>query len=256
MLVGDADDRSVWLPEYGTWVDQEVKFHFGVSIRHENCFEFSLAPPERLLRWLLEDPGHIVIPDDWPPDPSSKSVPLREELFGRRGPEAQDAARRTALDALREGGVESSEKKWWAFEGFTEVDCLLETQKAVIAFEGKRTERQSARVYWLPDRNQVVRNIEAVEQYAERWGKAFAFILVVEQAAKEEEEIVLQSVEASLPHLKKSEREELMRHFLGCITWGEACEATVPYSDYSSLPHTVCDVVERWRAQRQEGVRF
>jgi hypothetical protein len=74
-------------------------------------------------------------------------------------------------------------------------------------------------------------------------------MLMVEQNAEVEQRAVLDSLDGSLPHLSPNERQELIGHFLGCITWREACEATSPYSDWDSLPDMVRDVVARWRTR-------
>jgi hypothetical protein len=33
-------------------------------------------------------------------------------------------------------------------------------------------------------------------------------------------------INSSLPHFSAAEREELMNHYLGCVTWQAICEAT------------------------------
>ena len=38
--------------------------------------------------------------------------------------------------SLNRNGPEKSAGQWWAFEGFTEVDCCLQTDKLVLLIEG------------------------------------------------------------------------------------------------------------------------
>ena len=84
----------------------------------------------------------------------------RKKLF-----DGEKAIQEEALRELERHGPEKSERKWWAFEGFTSVDCLLETDKIVIGIEGKRTETgQSKSVSWYKNRDQLIRNIEALQQ--------------------------------------------------------------------------------------------
>jgi hypothetical protein len=157
-LVDDADDRGIWLQPYQRWVDRELRQWFGVEVEYEACFEFLLAPPNNLLVWLLNHPEQLVPRDDWRKSMRNQDhILLREQLLGEHGETAQMQAKRLATEALNRYGVEKSDKRWWAFEGFTKVDCLLETQKTVFVFEGKRTEPQSPAVSWLPRRNQVIR---------------------------------------------------------------------------------------------------
>ena len=141
-----------------------------------------------------------------------------------------------ALNELESKGPERSARRWWAFEGFTEVDCLIETDRFVIAVEGKRTEKGPAEsISWYPKRNQIIRNIEVLQQYAN--GKLYGVIMIEE---KGEFKLSNEEIAESLPHLSVNKREELLEHFFGVITWKDLCEKTSV--DYDKQPNTIYDI--------------
>ena len=150
---------------------------------------------------------------DWPRS-------LRVYAFPRIGARARDPARRT-----------ESARQWWSFEGFTEVDCCLETDKLVLLIEGKRTESLSESTAWYSGRNQLHRNLEAARDLAA--GREFGVFVIGEE---EIPETALGSSEAGLPHLNTAGRAELMSHYLGTLTWSQVCQVTG--IDYRSLPRT------------------
>jgi hypothetical protein len=104
--------------------------------------------------------------------------------------------------------------KWWAFEGFTEVDCYLETDRFLLFVEGKRTEPLSESTVWYKGRNQLIRNLEVAEELAGT--KDYGVMLISEDPMPEPTHA---EVDTSLPHLSPEHRDELMKHFLGCRTW-------------------------------------
>jgi hypothetical protein len=75
----------------------------------------------------------------------------------------ESAVRDEALKELTKVGAAGSKYKWWAFEGFTSVDCWLETETLLLLIEGKRTDTVSASTDWYPIRNQVVRILEGAQ---------------------------------------------------------------------------------------------
>lgn len=191
----------------------------------ENSFEARIAPTQSFLRWLIENPDQMVWSNI---KTSQQTTDARKALFA-----GDRKIQRIALDLLAAKGPEKSAHKWWAFEGFTEVDCLIETDKLLLAIEGKRTEEGPSRsISWYPQRNQVVRNLEVVQ--AKAAGKPFGVILVDE---KGDFRLSEQDVNNSLPHLSPVQRQALTHHFLGTTTWQKICEATG--LDYSKLPHTI-----------------
>jgi len=142
-----------------------------------------------------------------------------------------------ALILLRNNHVRNPNRDWWVFEGFTKVDCLIETENLVLAIEGKRTEEgPSLSIDWYPQRNQLVRNLEALKQYGK--SKEYALILIDEEGNYQLEESMFI---ASLPHFSSEERTELRKHYLGNITWKQVCIATG--INYSELPNTINDLI-------------
>ena len=158
----------------------------------------------------------------------------REDLLGWHGVEKQAAAQSEALAGLELNGAERSHGKWWSFEGTTSVDCFLETENLILLVEGKRTEPLSTSVNWYPGRNQLVRNLEVAQELAV--SKQFAVVVIAEEnIGSLSQEVII----TSLPHFSPGDRQALMRHYLGCLTWRQVCKAVnIPYE---SLPNTVPD---------------
>ncbi len=211
---------------------------FHVSL--EACFEHALPPPAAFLEWLIENPKRM----QWP----SKSHAVfgravqrhRRDLFGFNGQEAAESAKREALKELSDLGPEGCKRKWWAFEGFTIADCCLETETMILAIEGKSREKVSYSTSWYPQRNQIVRELESLQQAA--GDKQYALMVIEENAG---EDIDLGTVAAGLPHLSAAKRRELMKHYLGTTTWNVVCAATGV--NFRRLPDTSYDVALRLR---------
>lgn len=192
----------------------------------DKYFERKLAPPERFLEWLILNPSKLKWPEGTKYGDDTRKK--REDLIKN-----DTAIQREALQNLKQYGAEQSYKKWWAFEGFTSVDCLIETDKILLAVEGKRTEKgPSESVSWYPQRNQLIRNLETLQQYAQ--GRIFAVVMIDEKGNYQFDDA---DIKSSLPHFTEEERKELISHFLGAFTWKEVCLKTGV--DYSSLPDTV-----------------
>jgi hypothetical protein len=135
------------------------------------------------------------------------------------------------LDELAEAGPNRSARVWWAFEGSTSVDCYIKTEKFNLYVEGKRTESLSKTIDWFPTRNQFVRNLESAREHS--GCEPFACILMSESPIT----VTPDRIAAGLPHLTLLERDELLKHYLGNITWKEACDVTgVCFED---LPDTL-----------------
>lgn len=210
------------------------------SIELERCFEFSVAPGASFLRWLVENPDRLT----WPLSEgrrlsySATTQARREALVGLVSDSARSEAQASALRSLDRNGPEKSSRRWWAFEGFTEVDCCIETDRAVLIVEGKRTESLSESTAWYSGRNQLHRNLEAARELAA--GREFGVLVVGEQEIPES---AIGNPEAGLPHLTAAERAELMSHYLGSLTWAQVCAATG--IEYDSLPRNVARRVRR-----------
>jgi NAD-dependent deacetylase len=176
-----------------------------------NAYEVPAPPPAAFLRWLLKNPEKLT----WP-----KVARGRERVFGRLTQQnrkhllaGEPFARRQGLEELARVGACGSRRKWWAFEGFTSVDCLLETKSLLLLTEGKRTEPIANSTDWFPDRNQIIRNLEVAQALAN--GRNFAVLLCAERP----EELPEKAWTNGLPHFSPAEIKELKRHYLGCATW-------------------------------------
>jgi hypothetical protein len=229
-----------------SYADRELR----ETIPLEGCFEASLPPPEGFLRWLIEHPDRMV----WPLDRSGARMRFgpetqlrREQLFGQHGPAAQAEARQIALGELARVGARGSERKWWAFEGFTSIDCWLETDRLVLCVEGKRRDVLSPSTSWYPGRNQLLRNLEVTREQAS--GREYAVLVLAEQA---EEALSPEAIAASLPHLSTPVREDLETHYLGCATWSALCRGVG--ISYDALPDTVEAVVLAGRHGDRDGI--
>jgi len=195
-----------------------------------SCFERPVPPPTEFLRWLIKHPEQMT----WPTTRKTRkrfreaTQERREKLFA-----GQHDALQEALDCLAECGAMGSRGQWWAFEGFTNVDCCLETQSLMLFIEGKRTESLSSSTEWYAARCQLIRNIESVKDMA--GNKQYGVLLITEDA------VTLSDLDArfsdSLPHLTHTERAELKKHFLGCLQWRDLCRVTG--LEFEKLPDVV-----------------
>jgi hypothetical protein len=185
------------------------------------CFEYPVHPPRALLQWFVEHP-HLLT---WPKGQtySAATTQSRKALVCDvpAGSRAAAQAQARELAATRPTGA----REWWRFEGTSMIDCVLLTDALVVTVEGKRTEPLSPATDWYPKRSQLVRNLEAAKQLAK--GRAWASMLVSEKPVAEGTDAALESVlPAGAPHLVPEERHELHAHYLGNLTWREACQAT------------------------------
>jgi hypothetical protein len=210
----------------------------GLSIPLARCFEKPAPPSRALLRWLIENPEQLR----WPERRLRERVVYTTDTQRKRealvdGPDfARAEAQAEALAELARLGPEGSQRRWWAFEGHTEVDCWLETDRLLLFVEGKRTEALSSSTHWFPARNQLVRNLEVVGELAA--GRVAAVLLVSEEPIVE---LTPADVAASSPHLADSDRDALLGRYLGQTTWRALCAQLGV--DYAALPKTIADVL-------------
>lgn len=198
-------------------------------------FERRVPPPTAFLRWLIEHPERMT----WPKkhgkrkDFGEAAQEWREKLLGFRTVKDQQEAKQRALDLLDRYGASKSAQEWWAFEGFTSVDCYLETESLLLFVEGKRTEPLSPSTEWYSARCQLIRNIETAKEMA--GGREYGVLLATEK----ETELGNLDVRAtdSLPHLTEKDRQELSQHFFGCLLWGDICRVTG--LDFTKIPDVV-----------------
>ncbi len=203
--------------------------------RLRGAFESEFAPPASFLGWMLAHPERLTWPKERGGQPRRFVEPtqhLRELLLGG---DAGTQAR--AMQALKRAGAKRSRRQWWAFEGWTSVDCWLETDRLVLFIEGKRTEPIASATDWFPARNQVARNVEVAAELAKQPRKDFGVMVCTEQPVT----LTQDQFNDSLPHLGEAERNELYEHYLGCVTWQQVRDALCPASE---LPASVDMAVE------------
>jgi len=179
----------------------------------------TVAPPAAFLQWLLEQPQRMQVHDRATFGAKSKgALQWRAKLFSD-DPGSVAQAQAEGLRQLSKRLGARGRSKWWAFEGFTHVDCCLITDTCVLFVEGKNTEAVAPSTRWFPQRSQLWRNVEAAKEFA--GGREFAVILAVEQEADGIAALAAgaASLAASYPHLEPGERSELDRHLLGFVTW-------------------------------------
>jgi hypothetical protein len=238
-LSGNLGVLLPWVAEARQYKDRVLKKPpYNIpSIELEKCFERSLPPPQAFLHWLIDHAS----PEAWEKkrlnNVRENTREWRDKLFGLKGADARREAICAARDLLDDRKSDNSEKQWWAFEGFTEVDCYLETDRMILLIEGKRTEPLSQSTDWYDGRNQLLRNVEAIAERA--GGKEFGVILLSEAPMEAPSE---RMIAGSFPHLEEQQREPLMRHFWGCYTWAEACGATGV--NLNDLPKTAMEALK------------
>ena len=189
------------------------------SSRRGKVFERTVAPPLDFLRWLLAHPEAMQVRD--PINFGAKSNVSREwrrKLFSRDAPLVSEA-REEAERHLSKRASLRGRQKWWAFEGFSHIDCCLITDRCVVFVEGKRTEPVSPSTLWFEQRSQIWRNVEVAREFA--GGKQFGVILAVESERDGVAALdaAAHSLTASYPHLPSDQQVDLGRHLLGFMTW-------------------------------------
>jgi hypothetical protein len=252
-LVNKKSTPGFWLPklllsatrnrEYAKLLAHKVRkadssFRGRGGVPASVTLEKELPPPRAFLGWLIKHPERL----NWEEYEKNRSG------FGEKTRKKRDQLPsgglsgkkviREAMEELVRSGSAGSRRKWWAFEGFTSVDCFIETDDLVLLIEGKRTEKVSAATSWYPNRNQVIRNLEVAREVAGP-DRDYAVLLVMEE---EPSKAIVNSrtLTKSLPHMTPEEREQLEGHYLGETTWGTLCDnLAVPFE---SLPNTVSDV--------------
>lgn len=222
------------------WLEKvPVKGPDGQQEEIEGCFERQFAPPSRLLDWCIGHPELLKRPKTPSPDKVTRAARSHRQRLLGDDPQSRADAQNLARQQFALSGSDRSRRAWWAFEGFTSVDCALETPELVLLIEGKRFESVSDAGSWIPGRNQISRNLEVAAAYAEQVQKEYAVLLVGPEGCQAPHDDVLG---AGWPHLPSDRREDLMQHFLGATSWRSVCEA---YGvDYNSLPVTVDDLRE------------
>jgi hypothetical protein len=158
------------------------------------------------------------------------------------------------LEALRRLEKSRRSKRWWVFEGTTEVDCALFAERVTVFIEGKRTEKSlTDRIEWDPKRQQVCRNLDclrALEHRAEQY-----FVLLIVEQGKPLCDLAaafdraFDNARESWPHLTEEKARELWGHYLGYTTWQQICERFREWQ--IQLPHTANEAIQAGLASRK-----
>ncbi|MGI8716108.1 MAG: hypothetical protein ACR2NR_23585 [Solirubrobacteraceae bacterium] len=199
------------------------------------CFQYPAPPPRELLAWFIEHPEELV----WPPGAqmSADMGRLRRALIDDDPPGSRPRAQERARELLRKRSALSRE--WWRFEEMTQLDCVLITERLVIAVEGNRTGRLEPATEWYPQRSRLAHDLEAAKRLADgkRW---FSLILTEELLPDADDAHVERTLVAATPHLDPAQQRELRDGYLGNLTWEAAFAAVgIPWG---SLPQTIADL--------------
>lgn len=221
-----------------TYKDRILQLYDIDSLQLENCFEYSTPPPQKFLSWLIQNPDKLSYEQVRFEDFSDETREMRENLFSYNGREKQAETQKKALAELADVKNAGSARRWWAFEGFTEVDCYLETENLVLLVEGKRNEPLSSTTMWYPKRNQIVRNLEVAQEIGRRKNKEYAVLLASEKPVEFDFE---EDIKTGLPHFNKEENDEIRNHYLGNIYWEDIWAITGRSKE--EMPDKTTDIV-------------
>jgi hypothetical protein len=220
------------------------------SIKIPTAFEKTVSPSGEFLRWMIEHPERLNPPKSL--GNSTETIERRKAILGFPSVYNTRETQDLALELLEKKRPDNSARQWWAFEGFTHVDCVIETEKLVLFIEGKRNELASKNVSWFIERNQIARNLECAECHAKKAtnSKEFAVLMVIEQGTNEDhhyQSVATSSLIRSWPHLTSngSGQGTLIDAFLGIVTWQDILKVWEISTDI--LPDTVNDVATRTR---------
>jgi hypothetical protein len=192
-----------------------------IQLAHQPIFELSADPPKEFLKWLVSNPDRLTNPNY---KCSPKTMRKRELLMAGDKTTFSEAIR--TIDNCNKIPVQA----WWRLEGVTKVDCALRGDNSVIFIEGKRTEMGASKnIAWYSHRNQVLRNLDCVAEYARQHQLTNFYVMLVVEKRLTESDPLRQAeinqvtnpdiIKDSLPHLTVDQRQELIKHYLGVTTW-------------------------------------
>ena len=237
MIVGDLLDRwpdgrwlsDLWDLTVSTRPPAWHPKHFGIlptaetprdlAARRGTVFDRHVPPPAAFLRWLVKHPQRMDVADGTTfLARSDEDREWRRKLFS---PDARlcTKAQREALSHLTALGAEGSRLAWWAFEGFSHIDCCVVTDRFVLCVDDRRADVTAASTPWFRSRSRLWHLVEAVQQFAR--GRAFGVILGVETETQGLHALdrCRANVTASYPHLAPEARAELADRLLGFVAW-------------------------------------
>lgn len=189
--------------------------------RQGTVYQRALAPPAVFLRWLLDNPQLMEVAD--PTTFGAKGADSRRwrgKLFSGE-PDLVSDARDEGLRQLGKRLAQRGRRKWWAFEGFSRVDCCLISETAVLLVESVGAEPPPPSTVWFPQRSRLWRNVEAAKELA--GDRQFGLLLAADSVADGTAAMdhAADTLAGSFPHLEGAPRAELSTHLLGFVTWPE-----------------------------------
>ena len=186
--------------------------------------EKSIPAPVSLLRWYIENANQLersANKQDKNGHPSKETIEKREAFF-----DCDDTIVKEADEGIKK--LEKNNKdnytygySWYIFEGKTNPDIYIETESAIFVGEAKRTEPElTGSVKWYKQRDQLIRHVDSVFDSGK---KVYSFFILdnKEYANLEKHGKDFEYYKKSLPHRTEAEIKEIMKTYIGCITWSE-----------------------------------
>ena len=186
--------------------------------------EKSIPAPVKLLRWYIENSDQLdqsSNEQDKNGHPSQKTIDKRESFFKR-----DEKLVKEANEAIRKLEKKNKENytygySWYIFEGKTNPDIYIKTESAIFVGEAKRTEpKLTGSVKWYKQSDQLIRHVDSVFNSGK---KVYSFFILENKkyANLEKHGKDFEYYKKSLPHRTDSEIKEIMKTYIGCITWCE-----------------------------------
>jgi hypothetical protein len=203
VLVNMADGLK-HKPKCGTVID--------VVINKEKTMP---ASPTRLA-WMLSNAERL----------RPKSESSCEELKKRM---ANRVAVTAALSQLDKATGVVPLPRGLSLESSTHADCLIKCEKVIIWIEGKRFDRISFSTKWDKSRDQIARNLDAVQRLAQEEGKDYCLLICHEYPLSRHENSLVKgyrecTIIGGMPHINEEMRRELGQR-IGLVTWHDmACK--------------------------------
>lgn len=203
-------------------------------------FEFAVAPPKAYLTYLLNnlaERSRLTSDEISAKDLSENTKEKRLHVLNKN------------LTVLREAQnnlqISASPGNWWVLEGNTMVDCALFFENATVFIEGKRTEKKlTDDITWDKSRSQIGRLLEGLQGFPCRTENYYVLLIVDDDPRyalplAQELDNNLEFLHKSWPHRTTPEREEMVQHYLGYITWQACAELAREITGQNiNYPHT------------------
>ncbi len=183
------------------------------------CFEYPVAPPDRLVDWFIDHPDRLTWPADAPPSGAEEVLRRALVLDDPPGSRARAQARAREIAPRRSAFA----REWWRFEETYEPDCLLAGDRLVIVIVAA-ADRLVPVTPWYPPRSTLVRGLETATRLADerQWGALLLSETPIEVAP------ATLADPAQAPHLSPAERDALAAGYLGNLTWEQAGALLTP----------------------------